>query len=117
MIAARGTEWLIDAHDCDPETLRSRSVLETLFERLVGELGLHTLGPASWKVFPGEGGITGFLLLSESHLACHSYPEHRFVALNLYSCRPLETWPWTERLTELLGARRVSVRTLTRGEP
>lgn len=117
MTATLGTEWLVDAHHCDPDALRSQETLEAIFERLVDELDLHTAGPASWKVFPGEGGITGLLLLTESHLTCHSYPEHRFLALNLYCCRPLRTWPWAERLAEALGAGEVTVRTLTRGQP
>ena len=70
-----------------------------------------------WREFPGEGGITGLLLLTESHLACHTFPERGFAAFNLYCCQPREDWPWAERLREALRAQRVSVRRLARGEP
>ena len=70
-----------------------------------------------WHVFPGEVGITGVLLLSESHLACHTFPERGFAAFDLYCCRPSQPWPWEERLAEALGAERVHVRSLPRGEP
>ena len=39
-----GCEWVVDAHGCDPEALRSRAVLETVFARVVGELGLSAAG-------------------------------------------------------------------------
>src|SRR4051812_26682465 len=67
-------------------------------------------------MFPGEGGITGLLLLTESHLACHTFPERGFAAFNLYCCRPGAEWPWPERLRVALGAETVLVRRLARGE-
>jgi S-adenosylmethionine decarboxylase len=53
-------------------------------------------------------------MLSESHLACHTYPEHGVLAMNLYCCRPRPEWPWRERLAELVGATRVDVRVCER---
>jgi S-adenosylmethionine decarboxylase len=112
-----GTEWVVDAHGCDPQALRSRPILEALFRQVVEELGLRAAGEAVWREFPGEGGITGLLLLTESHLACHTFPERGFAAFNLYCCRPREDWPWPERLRAALHAQHVSVRRLTRGGP
>ena len=109
-----GTEWLVDAHGCDPSALRSADALQALFDRIVREVGLQVAAPAVWKVFPGEAGITGLLLLSESHLTCHTFPERGFAAFNLYCCRPRASWPWSDRLRESLGATSVEVRALTR---
>jgi len=117
VIETLGVEWLVDAFDCDPRGLRSREALAAVFGRIVGELDLHPVGEALWRVFPGEGGVTGLWLLTESHLACHTFPERRFAAFNLYCCRPRQEWPWAERLAEALGAGRVRVRQLSRGEP
>ena len=113
---ALGTEWVVDAHGCHPEALRSSVILVKLFARVVEEMNLHPTSEAVWHVFPGPGGITGVLLLSESHLTCHTFPEHGFAAFNLYSCRPAEAWPWAERLRESVGATQVSVRSFSRGD-
>lgn len=107
----------MDAHGCAPESLRSRDVLAALFDRIVREVGLNPVGEPLWCIFPGEGGVTGLLLLSESHLACHTFPERAFASFNLYCCRPRDEWPWEERLEEALRARRVVVRSFPRGEP
>jgi len=56
---ALGTEWIVDAHGCDPSSLRSRAGLGRLFARIVDELGLHPAEEAVWHVFPRGGGITG----------------------------------------------------------
>jgi S-adenosylmethionine decarboxylase len=111
-----GTEWIVDAYGCDLSSLRSRSALGRLFARIVDELGLHPVGEPVWHTFPGQGGITGLLLLRESHLACHTFPERGFAAFDLYCCRPSQEWPWAERLADALGAAEVRVRSLPRGE-
>jgi len=110
-----GAEWLVDAWGCDPAALRSQETLQALFDRVVAEVGLKPAAPTQWKVFPGEGGVTGLLLLMESHLGCHTFPERGFAAFNLYCCREREAWPWEERLREVLGASQVRVTCLRRG--
>ena len=111
-----GEAWIVDAGGCDPQRLRSPGALGALFETLVADLRLKPLAPPAWHEFPEPGGITGFLLLGESHLACHTFPETGFAALDLYCCRRLPDPRWEERLREHLGARWVAVRRLARGE-
>jgi S-adenosylmethionine decarboxylase len=116
-LLAESGEWVVDAYGCDPRALRSQETLADLFETIVAELELTAPLPPLFHVFPGEGGITGFLLLTESHLTCHSFPETGFAAFNLYCCRPHRPWPWAERLGKAIGATRVVVRTIERGRP
>ena len=110
-----GLEWLVDAYGCSAASLRDAEQLKTVFQRAISELGLHPLGDAHFHTFGGEGGVTGLLMLTESHLACHSFPEVGHAAFNLYCCRPRPDWPWAERLAELIGAERVEVRRVMRG--
>ncbi len=50
------------------------------------------------------------LMLSESHLTIHTFPEHASACLNLFCCTPRGAWAWEERLGELLRAQVVRVR-------
>ena len=109
-----GTEWLIDASGCDPAALADINRLQTIFDRIISDLELHVLGEISWHKFDSPGGITGIAMLSESHLACHTYPEFRAATFNLYCCRDRATWPWEQMLKEMLGAADVRVRTFER---
>jgi S-adenosylmethionine decarboxylase len=115
MVLAPGVEWIVDAYGCRPAALRSRPALEEVFERVIHELGLRPVAPAVWHVFPGPGGLTGVVLLSESHLSCHTFPETGFAAFNLYCCRPRDRWRWEPALAALLGAEGVHVRCEPRG--
>src|SRR5436305_9581250 len=105
-----GCEWLVDAAGCDASALTSVAVLRELFDRIILQLDLHPIHEPQFHVFPAPGGITGFVMLSESHLACHTYPEYGTITLNLYCCRRRPEWPWREQLAELLGATSVMVR-------
>ncbi len=106
---------LVDAHGCDAARLRSVPALEAVFAALVADLDLHAVAPATWHRFPGPGGVTGFLVLAESHLSVHTYPERGFAALDLYCCRAVPPWPWEARLAALLGAADVRVTRVARG--
>lgn len=110
-----GQEWLIDATGCDPDRLRDQRALMALFEELIVGLGLKVLGTPQWQVFPAPGGITGLALLSESHLTIHTFPEHGYAALNLYSCRDRSQPAFADVLRRHLGASAVDVRELPRG--
>ncbi len=110
-----GKEWAVDAGGCRPDALRDLGVIEALFARIVAELGLTAASAPVWHVFPEPGGITGMLLLTESHLVCHTYPEHGVATFNLYCCSARPDWPWQERLEQSLGAQHVRVRMLSRG--
>ncbi len=109
-----GTEWLVEAAGCDAAALGDVESLREVFARAVAELGLTAVGPAAWHKFPGAGGVTGLLMLTESHLACHTYPEFGVATFNLYCCRARPRWAWEERLGELLGATRVTVHSFER---
>lgn len=105
----------MEAFGCRPEVLRSEAALRALFERAVSDLSLKPLAPAAFHLFPPPGGITGVLLLSESHLTCHTFPETGYAALNLYCCRPHPRWDFAARCRELLGAGRTRVIEVRRG--
>jgi S-adenosylmethionine decarboxylase len=110
-----GTEWLVDAEGCSPELLRDVEALRAVCEEVVADLDLRVVGQPQWHKFPSPGGVTGLYLLTESHLACHTYPESQTATFNLYCCRPRRDFAWDKRLPELLGARRVTVALATRG--
>ena len=110
-----GFEWIIDAFDADENALRDAEKLRAVFARVISDLGLKTIGEGVWHKFPGAGGVTGLLMLTESHLACHTYAEHRTATFNLYCCKTRPEWNWTENLAEMIGARKVLIRKIERG--
>jgi len=109
-----GREWIVEAYGCDPVRLADPAALRALFDAIVLELSLHPVGEPVWHQFPAPGGLTGLLMLAESHLTVHTFPEHASACLNLFCCTPRAPWAWEARLAALLGAQRVAMRELAR---
>jgi S-adenosylmethionine decarboxylase len=109
-----GQEWLVDASGCDARALKDVRALSGLFEELVVSLSLSVVGTPQWHVFPEPGGITGLALLSESHLAIHTFPEHGYAALSIYSCSSREALDFAAVCKRHLQSTSVTVRTLQR---
>ncbi len=110
-----GTEWLVEAENCSENLLRDEQTLRRVFDAIIKDLGLKTLDEGFWHKFPNEGGVTGLVALTESHLACHTYPEHKIATFNLYCCKERPEWNWKEKLSEMLEAGEVSVTKIERG--
>ena len=60
--------------------------LAALCRHAVGRSGLESVGEAFHGFAPGGAGVTGVLLLAESHLAIHTWPELGAVTIDVYVC-------------------------------
>ena len=105
-----GVEWLIEAFGCADVRLRDQAQLAVLFENIVSGMDLKPVGEAVWHRFPVGGGITGVLLLQESHLAIHTFPEYRSACINVFCCTPRAGLDWRSTLFATLGATDTHVR-------
>jgi len=115
VLTEAGREWVVDATGSPPEALRDLRRVQGIVALVISEMRLSPIGEPQWHAFPGEAGVTGMVMLSESHITVHSFPELQLITFNLYCCRPRTPWPWQERLQQLLGATHVHVREIDRG--
>ncbi|WP_225785085.1 adenosylmethionine decarboxylase [Xenophilus sp. Marseille-Q4582] len=86
-----GLHLTADLYDCQcaPPLLVSEAALAPLCRTHTQAAGLTVVGE-KWFSFPSQngrpGGVTGTLLLAESHLAVHTWPELGHVTLDVYVC-------------------------------
>jgi S-adenosylmethionine decarboxylase len=64
--------------------------------------------------FPG-GGVTGVLLLAESHISIHTWPEQGFVALDVFLCGAADPEPARKVLEQAFAPERVTASLVRRG--
>jgi len=113
-VSGCGAEWVIDARGCDADVLRDGSRLRRLFARFIDDLHLTPVAPPVWHTFPAPGGITGFVILAESHLACHTFPEFGSICVNVFCCRARADFDAAAVMSEVLGATDTVVRRVDR---
>ena len=81
-----GLHLTAELHECaTPALLDDPVVLRALCLRAVAEAGLTAVGELFHHFAPGAG-VTGVVLLAESHLAVHTWPELGSVTLDAYVC-------------------------------
>lgn len=105
--------YLVDATYGDSPVLGDAVALESVARSAVEAAGGHVLSD-SHVVFP-NGAITLVLILAESHLSLHTWPEENLVAIDLFSCGAIEGRIVIDRLTESFGLGEVPVREIDRG--
>ncbi|WMW82073.1 polyamine aminopropyltransferase [Undibacterium cyanobacteriorum] len=74
---------------CPIELLLAPTPLEDLLRQRTIEAGLTIVGERFFPFSHEDGsaaGVTGTLLLAESHLAIHTWPEKRAITLDIYVC-------------------------------
>lgn len=94
-----GRHLLADFYGVKAELLRDeRALMLGLIDALEAS-DFHVLDQHA-HAFPGEGGVTGMVLLSESHAAFHTYPEFQYVAVDVFSCGMADPAPVIAALTQ-----------------
>ncbi len=82
-----GLHVMGDLYDvqCDADFLVNADRLRTHCLKLVEEAGLTSVGDF-FHQFDGGGGVTGMVVLAESHMSVHTWPEKRYVTVDVYVC-------------------------------
>jgi S-adenosylmethionine decarboxylase len=121
----QGLHLTADLSGCtDPAGLmRDAAALAVLCEQLAGEAGLSVVGRQLHAFVPhGDAGVTGVLLLAESHLAVHTWPELRAVTLDVFVCNfagdnSHKAHQLVDALVPHFEPQRVRRQQLSRGQP
>lgn len=123
--AAVGEHLLLDLYGVAPALLRDAHALEVALREAADALGatilhahLHRFDSLRSGSPAGEqGGVTGVLLLAESHLSIHTWPEHGFAAIDAFMCGTGTTHAARAVFERALAPERVDVRVERRGSP
>ncbi len=107
--------YAVDAW-CPPDSPAADiSRLTEIAVAAVGSGGGHVLD-ASHIIFP-NGAVTLVLILAESHLSIHTWPEEDLIAIDLFSCGTIDGERVIRELTTALGLTGMCVAQLGRGAP
>ena len=81
---ALGTHLLLDLKECNPELLDDFSYIKDAMIGAAGEAGATIVGENFHKFDPL--GVTGIIAIPESHLCIHTWPEHGYAAVDIFTC-------------------------------
>lgn len=105
-----GRHALIDMWGCQEI---DDEMLHAALDRCAEAIGCHKLLIHVHR-FDFPGGATGFVLLSESHISVHTWPEFKYVSADIYSCGNSMLDPGVDVLTEVYAPSSFSVNIIDR---
>lgn len=116
-----GVHLLFDAYGANPELIGDKEHLATFLSELPGKMGMHTIsddvvvevGPLNEK---DPGGISGFVMIAESHISFHTFPARGFVTADVYTCQnDLDSEQFIKHLSEAFGTDDYDAKVIPRG--
>jgi len=112
--AALGQHVLADLFGIAPGLLRDAAQLAAVLRAAAEAAGAHLLA-SHFHSFGTDDGVTGVVLLAESHISIHTWPEFGFAAADIFMCGHSEPARALAVLVTALAPLRQEVHTAARG--
>lgn len=109
----RGRHLLAEYYDCDKAVLNDAGQLEPLLIQAAHAAGATVVQSVFHQFSPQ--GISGVVVVQESHLSIHTWPEHGYAAVDFYTCGSSDPIMAHEALCQGLGAQRHETMIIERG--
>ena len=112
---ALGKHLILELKDCDRKRLSDLDFLRNTLLSACRAAGAIILGE-SFHSFPPYGGVSGVVIIAESHFSVHTWPEYGYAAIDIFTCgNSLYPEGAVELLVKELQARDHSILELNRG--
>lgn len=108
-----GRHLIAEFYDCDPACLDDVDVIRTAMRDGAQAVGATVVGELFHQYAPQ--GVTGTLLIAESHLSVHTWPESGYAAVDVFTCGGLDPRGAVAVIGRQLQASRYRIQELLRG--
>ena len=81
---ALGKHYLLELKDCNREVLNNLDLLKSVLNEAAVEAGATVLGDSFHQFEPQ--GVSGVVVIAESHLFIHTWPECGYAAVDIFTC-------------------------------
>ena len=113
MSTALGNHILVEFMSCDPHIMNDVSAIERDMVAAAQKAGATVINSTFHHFSPY--GVSGVVVIQESHLAIHTWPEYGYAAVDLFTCGEMNAWISFDHLKECFGAKSYSALELKRG--
>ncbi len=105
---------LLELKDCNREVLNDLGFLRSILPAAASEAGATVLGESFHQFEPQ--GVSGVVIIAESHLFIHTWPEYGYAAVDIFTCgNTVQPEKAAKILIRELGAKNHSILEIKRG--
>lgn len=113
MYKTNGTHIIVDLYGCNEETLSNAELMEHILYQACKKAKFEVIKGCFHQFEPQ--GNSGVILLAESHISYHAYPEHNYVSIDCYVCGKSDPMIAIDYLIEALEPNKYNLTKLLRG--
>ena len=110
---------VVDGYGADPEKLRDADLVLRFLDEYPSSIGMNKMIPPQVYTYRGhveeDWGISGFVLIAESHISIHTFPDRRYVNIDIFSCKEFDPASSLRDVERTFDLPRVKVWTMERG--
>lgn len=111
---ALGRHVLAELYGCSPDILNDTSKVEATMVKAALEAGAEIREVVFHEFCPQ--GVSGVVVISESHLAIHTWPEYGYAAVDIFTCgSTVDPWVSCHYLKKHFKTERMAAKEITRG--
>ena len=111
---------IIDGYGSNAEILQNEAFIYQLLDQYPAEIGMTKIsGPSVLRYVGGEPedwGISGFVMIAESHISIHTFVERCFVNIDVFSCKDFDAARVVSDLSNRLQLTEIRTHLLSRAE-
>lgn len=110
---------IFDGFGANREILQSEDAIYRILDDYPSRIGMTKVAPP--QVFryvgskPEDWGVSGFVVIAESHISIHTFPERRYANIDIFSCKDFDPELAISELREIFGFTDVRTHLLMRG--
>lgn len=113
MSIALGNHILVEFMNCEPHIMNDVAAIERDMVGAAQKAGATVINSTFHHFSPY--GVSGVVVIQESHLAIHTWPEYGYAAVDLFTCGEMDAWISFDFLKECFGAKSYSAIEMKRG--
>lgn len=113
MANSLGRHLLAEFYECESVSLNDPEIIERAMKE-AADISGATIVQSVFHMFSPHG-VSGVVVVAESHLAIHTWPEYGYAAVDYFSCGPVDSVSAIRHLKDQFGAARVTTRQIDRG--
>ncbi len=118
-VPAFGLHLTLDGYGCSYDNLTNLDAIYQFLDTCPDLIQMTKIMPPyvfkySGKV-PEDWGLSGFVLIAESHISIHTFPERGYLSLDIFSCKSFDHDKAVAYVTEIFGIARHELNLLERG--
>jgi S-adenosylmethionine decarboxylase len=114
-----GVHLMLDGYGCDRSKLESEEFVYKFLDEFPADIGMTKIMQPSVLKYSDtcseECGISGFVLIAESHVSVHTFPATGYVSIDIFSCKSFDLEAAEREIARRFDITRVETNVLDRG--